>query len=75
MIKLSDSQGNKIEDRREILKIAETFYSALYESKLDNQEARRENKDKKSEFVMQECYFIDAYPKGQYDKTGTPRQS
>ena len=33
------------EDRREILKVTEIFYTSLYESKIDNEDARRANND------------------------------
>ncbi|XP_056641545.1 craniofacial development protein 2-like [Diorhabda sublineata] len=48
MIKLRDGQGNITEDRREILKVTEKFYTGLYESKIDNEYVRKANSDHKN---------------------------
>ena len=40
IIELKDQQGNITEDRKEILKVTEMFFIGLYESKIDNEDAR-----------------------------------
>lgn len=45
---MKDDQGNVVEDRKEILQLADTLPSQLYQSNINNEDFKDANKDERS---------------------------